>query len=99
MYTCGIQWGMLGSRACLNILLLGLGEGVKPSMQTSQILNSTISSVEPRLQPGSNNASIGSILGKLCDREDIGFGVPRDRLCGLGSLIEQGKAAPTGQGG
>jgi hypothetical protein len=25
------------------------------------------------LQPGSNNTSIGTILGKLCDREDIGF--------------------------
>ena len=25
------------------------------------------------LQPGSNNTSIGAILGKLCDREDIGF--------------------------
>jgi hypothetical protein len=25
------------------------------------------------LQPGPNNTSIGAILGKLCDREDIGF--------------------------
>jgi hypothetical protein len=35
------------------------------------------------LQPGSNNTSIGAILGKLCDREDIGF-AKRPACAGLG---------------
>jgi hypothetical protein len=34
-------------------------------------LNTQFSSVGSRLQPQSNNSSIGAILGKLCDWEDI----------------------------
>jgi hypothetical protein len=42
-----------------------------------------ISSVGLRLQPQSIIESIGAILGKLCDPEDIEFVVPRNPLCGL----------------
>ena len=44
-------------------------------------LNKQISSVESRLQPESNSTSIGAILGKLCDREDIGFGGAKKPAC------------------